>query len=53
MTNSDSPQLYLPAQNEYVPTGGPSGRRDLPLEGEIERYSEIYFVTHHVLFPRG
>jgi hypothetical protein len=38
MTTSDSPQLYLPAQNEYVPTGGPPTRRDLPLDEEIERY---------------
>lgn len=38
MTSTDREQLYLPAQNEYVPTGGPPARGDLPLDEEIKRY---------------
>jgi len=37
MSTTEREQLYLPAQNEYVPTGGPSARRDLPLDEEIKR----------------
>ena len=37
MTTIEKEQLYLPAQNEYVPTGGPSARDDLPLDEEIKR----------------
>jgi len=44
MTSLDTlqPQLYLPAQNEYVPTGGPTTRGDLPLDEEVKRYRDLF-----------